>query len=132
HGFNDAPLENTIYTHDHPELMKCLTLPLCGDTRTSFCYVRPAKTETFEKYVSNNLHEYCTIQKSQDLIDDEWFGLFDPSPRLAGRVGDYTLQLKDNHAILNSFPGFDPLVMKGHHGGVTADEMLVPLSAIDC
>ncbi len=132
HGFNDASLENTIYTQDHPMLVDCLELPLCGDTRTSFCYVRPAKTDIFEKYVTDNLHEYCTIQKSQELIDEGWFGLFEPSPRLTGRVGDYTLHLKENHAILNSFPGFDPLVLKGHHGGVTADEMMVPLIVIDC
>lgn len=132
HGFNDVPSENTIYTNEHPKLMECLTLPLCGDTRTAFCYVRPARIHDFEKYIANNLHDACTLKKSQELVNDGWFGLFDPSPRLLGRVGDYTLLLNDNHAIVNSFPGFGPLVMKGHHGGLTDEEMMVPLITIDC
>jgi len=132
HGFNDASPENTIYTRDHPRMMECLTLPLCGDTRTAFCYVRPSKVFDFERYVSDNLQEYCMIRKSQDLIEDGWFGLFDPSPRLAGRVGDYTLLFKENHAILNCFPGSEPPTMQGHHGGVTEDEMIVPLIQITC
>ena len=131
HGFNDVPLENVVYTRDHPKLMECLTLPVCGDTRTGFCYVRPSKVSTFERYIEDDLGGSCNLHKSEDLIRDDWFGLYDAHPMLSDRVGDYTLTFNEGHALLNCFPGFEPPEMRGHHGGVSPDEMNVPLIVIE-
>ncbi|MFW9846892.1 MAG: alkaline phosphatase family protein [Candidatus Thorarchaeota archaeon] len=132
HGIHDIEGENLIITSDHPDLIDCLTLPLCGDTRTSYCYVRPAKVSDFEKYVASRLEEVCELYKSRNLIDDNWFGLFEPHPMLSSRVGDNTLIFKEGYAVLNRFPGQEPPVLLGHHGGVTSEEMYVPLIVIDC
>ena len=132
HGFNDVSPENVVYTRDHPDLMSCLSLPLCGDTRTVYCYVRPSKISAFERYVSTNLDHACEFHKSQDLVDREWFGLFEPSPKLLERVGDYTLIFREGYAAMNCFPGAEPPMMLGHHGGTSEDEMMVPLIVIDC
>ena len=131
HGFNDVSLKDIVYTRDHPTFEKCLQLPVCGDTRTGFCYVRPSKVSVFEKYIEEDLEGVCVIHNSEDLIRDGWFGLFDMHPRLSDRVGDYTLTFNDGYAILNCFPGFDPPELRGHHGGVSSDEMLVPLIVIE-
>ncbi|MFW9786932.1 MAG: alkaline phosphatase family protein [Candidatus Thorarchaeota archaeon] len=131
HGFSDVALDDVIYTRDHPRLMDCLTLPVCGDTRTGFCYVRPSRVSAFERYIDEELDGFCSCHKSEDLINDEWFGLFDPHPLLDDRVGDYTLTFNDGHALLNCFPGLEPPELKGHHGGTSADEMNVPLIVID-
>lgn len=127
HGFNDVLPPNMESTLAHPGLLDCLTMPLCGDTRTSFCFVRPSRVESFERYVSKAFGEYCTLSKSQDLLDAGWFGLGDISPRLEKRVGDYTLIFKEGHALVNSFPGVQTHALRGHHGGVSSDEMYVPL-----
>jgi hypothetical protein len=127
HGFNDVLPDNLESTLAHPRLLDCLTLPLCGDTRTSFCFVRPSMVNPFERYVSAAFGEYCTLLKSQDLLDTGWFGLGDMSPRLQRRVGDYTLIFGKGHALVNAFPGIQPHALRGHHGGVSSDEMYVPL-----
>ena len=131
HGFNDVLLENVLYTRDHPGLMDCLNLPVCGDTRTGFCYVRPSMVNEFERYVEGELDEICEFHKSADLIQDGWFGLAEPHLLLSERVGDYTLLFNEGFALLNCFPGLEPPEMRGHHGGVSSDEMLVPLIVID-
>jgi hypothetical protein len=132
HGFNDVAPENMVYMRDHPELLDCLTLPVCGDTRTGFCYIRPNRVTQFERYIESNLSHTCDIHPSSDLIEENWFGLFEPNPRLQSRVGDYTLLFNDGHALLNHFPGIQPPRLLGHHGGVTTDEMYVPLVIINC
>ena len=131
HGFNDVALENVVYTRDHPKLMDCLQLPVCGDTRTGFCYVRPSKVSTFERYIEEDFGGICNLQKSEDMIRDGWFGFYDAHPRLTDRAGDYTLTFKEGHAIMNCFPGLEPPEMRGHHGGVSSDEMNVPLIVIE-
>lgn len=132
HGFMDVPTANSILTRDHPEFMDSLILPLCGDSRSVFCYVRPWQTERFETYVQKVFGGICEIYRSKDLINQNWFGLFEVNPKLHSRIGDYTLIFEDQHAILNCFPGREPPEMLGHHGGVSPDEMLVPLIVIDC
>ncbi len=132
HGLIDVPKANTILTRDHPDLTDSLVLPLCGDTRSVFCYVRPWQTERFEAYVEKAFGDICEIHRSKGLIEQDWFGLFEANPKLLSRIGDYTLIFKEHHAILNSYPGREAIEMLGHHGGVSADEMLVPLIVIDC
>jgi hypothetical protein len=132
HGFHDVPPENLVHTSYHPELLECLILPICGDTRTGFCYIRPKKVGQFERYIVKNLEHACELHPSNSLVEDNWFGLFEPNPKLMSRVGDYTLIMKDRYAILNHFPGVQPPRLLGHHGGTSASEMLVPLITIDC
>ena len=130
HGFHDVLPENVIYMRNHPVLMDCLSLPVCGDTRTGFCYVKPSKVSEFEEYIEGELKEACSLHRSEDLVQDGWFGLYEPHRRLLDRVGDYTLIFKEGYALINSFVGFEPPELRGHHGGVTSDELLVPLIVI--
>lgn len=132
HGFNDVPTSNVFYTCEHPKFEECLILPLCGDTRSVYAYVRPHKVAQFENYVQTELVEACELHRSSDLIDENWFGLYTQNPKLSDRVGDYTLIFSNGYAMMNCFPGFEPLVLAGHHGGTSSDEMLVPLCVIDC
>ncbi|TFG32891.1 hypothetical protein EU527_09160 [Candidatus Thorarchaeota archaeon] len=132
HGFNDVEQTNVIYTHEHPAFEECLILPLCGDTRSVYAYVRSRKIDQFEKYVHTKFENACELRSSADLIEDNWFGLYNAHPRLYDRVGDYTLIFNEGNAIVNCFPGFEPLVMAGHHGGISTNEMLVPLCVFDC
>jgi len=132
HGFNDVKLDDIVYTRDHPVLMDCLSLPVCGDTRTGFCYVKPSKSTIFETYVENDLGDVCELHRSEFLIQENWFGLHESHPMLSDRVGDYTLIFNEGHALINCFPGFEPPELRGHHGGASADEMNVPLIVIDC
>ncbi len=132
HGIHDIERQNLIITSDHPALLDCLTLPLCGDTRSAYCYVRPSRVSEFERYVTSELGDACDLHKSDSLIDENWFGLFEPHPMLSSRVGDYTMIFKDGYAILNEFPGQEPPALLGHHGGTSSEEMNVPLILIKC
>ncbi|MHA2141503.1 MAG: alkaline phosphatase family protein [Candidatus Thorarchaeota archaeon] len=131
HGIHDVDRKNLIITSQHPDLLDCLTLPLCGDTRSAYCYVRPSKVSKFERYVGSELGDACDLHKSDSLIDENWFGLFEPHPKLSSRVGDYTMIFKDGYAILNEFPGQEPPALLGHHGGTSKEEMNVPLIVIN-
>jgi len=54
HGLIDIPSANVIFLEDHPELQDTLTLPLCGQSRTAYCYVHPAKAKKFENTSKKN------------------------------------------------------------------------------
>jgi len=131
HGFIDSPVERAIQLDRHPVLADCLRLPLCGERRAAYCYVRPGKEETFEEYVNAELSEQVWLHRSRELIEQGWFGSSQTGsrlhPKLNHRVGDYTLVMKDNWVVKDWLPGEKRHHLIGVHGGVTSDEMMVPL-----
>jgi hypothetical protein len=127
HGFVDAPQTELIELDDHPLLAATLSQPLCGERRAAYCYVKPEKTGIFVDYVRNELDQHVSLWESQTLINEGWFGLGEPHPKLASRVGDYTLVMKNRATIKDWMPGERHHSIIGVHGGVSAEEMIVPL-----
>lgn len=130
HGFIDAPCERVICLDDHPRLAGWLAHPLSGERRAAYCHVQPAHRGEFADYVRVNLAHAVELHASADLIDAGWFGPPPYSLRLAGRVGDYTLVMKDDWTITDWLPGEKRYPLIGVHGGVSVEEMRVPLIEI--
>lgn len=127
HGFIDTQPQRLIKLDDHPVMQDCLSLPLSGEPRLAYCYVHPRKSQTFADYVQDRLADQIMLFESQDLIAQGMFGLGEPHPRLAQRVGDFTLILRDNYVIKDWVAGEKPFFQHGVHGGVSELEMQVPV-----
>ena len=127
HGFTDSPKAVCIELEDHPQLAETLTLPLCGERRAAYCYVQSGQESAFEHYVQTRLDHCADLHRSTDLIAQGWFGLGPANPRLAERVGHYTLVMKDDYTIKDWILGESRHLSLGVHGGVSAAEMYVPL-----
>jgi hypothetical protein len=127
HGFVDTRPETIVDLDRHPELAETLLVPLCGEPRVAYCYVKPGAGAAFERYVETRLSAGVTLARSADLVAQGWFGPGAPHPRLAERVGDYALVMKDGYAIRDHVPGERRHLQIGVHGGTSDDEMLVPL-----
>lgn len=129
HGLIDTAPEHVITLEDHPALQGMLTLPLCGEPRAAFCYVRPNKCEAFEAYIREHLVHACELHPSEQLMQAGYFGLGTPHPELTSRCGDYTLLMKKNYVIKDRLITEKPFHQIGVHGGVSRAEMAVPLIA---
>ncbi|MGE0485527.1 MAG: alkaline phosphatase family protein [Gammaproteobacteria bacterium] len=127
HGFVDSPPQLAVDLDDHAELAAMLSLPLCGEPRSAYAYVRPRATAAFEDYVRDRLDGVATLVASEDLIADGWYGPGPAHPELAARCGDYVLQMKGCHSLRDSVVGERPFALHGHHGGISTAEQRVPL-----
>lgn len=130
HGHIDTSEDRVIKLEDHPALKECLTLPLCGEPRTVYCYVHPSKKKQFESYVRTKLKRYCTLYKSHDLISNNYYGLFQPNPQLIERIGDYILIMKENYILKDRILSQKRHFHVGNHGGISKEEMFVPLVVV--
>ena len=130
HGLIDTTKNKMLMLKTYPKLSECLILPFCGDSRTVYCYVHPSKIKQFEKYVKNKLGKVCWLRKSSEMIRKNYFGLFKPSSKLFDRVGDYALIMKENYTFKDKLPNERREIHIGNHGGVSKEEMFVPLIAI--
>jgi len=127
HGLIDTTPAHTIALESHPHFAETLTLPLCGEPRVAYCYVRPARVAQFENYVTQELSDACWMIPAEQAIAENMFGTGTPHPRLYDRIGDYLLLMKDNYVIKDLLRGEKPFSQIGVHGGLTPDELYVPL-----
>lgn len=132
HGFVDVLPENVIQMELHPELKDCLGVPLCGEQRLAYAYVRAEKRQTFEQYVHTYLDSAVMLYNSEELRQRNLYGLGPPHPELAARTGDYTLVMRHGYVIKDQIPGEGPFTMLGYHGGLSVEEMRVPLIVARC
>ena len=132
HGFIDAPIEHRLSASQLPELLHCLQLPLCGEPRLAYCYVRNGMQQALIDYVQAELCHAMDIVPSHELIQRGLFGMGEPHPELAARVGDYTLVLKQNYVLTQRLPGESAVHMTGFHGGLSPAEVEVPLLLAQC
>ena len=129
HGQVDTAAEDRILLQDHPDLAETLLLPLCGEPRAAYCYVRAGAGADFEAYVREQLSQSVELRHSAELIESGLFGLGTPHPRVAERIGDYTLIMRERHIVKDWLPFERPFQQIGVHGGLSDDELYVPLSA---
>ncbi|MRR10706.1 phosphodiesterase [bacterium] len=130
HGLVDTPRDRLIDLADHPPLAACLTLPLCGEPRLAYCYVRPDMLQQFKRYVRDRLGQCCDLRTRAQLVRQGYYGAGQADPRFAGRIGDFILVMKPGWCIKDFLPNEARFFLKANHGGVTADEMYVPLVVV--
>lgn len=127
HGLVDTDETDRVSLTEHPQFGETLTVPLCGEPRVAYCYVHPSKNNKFRKYATTALSNYCTVHSSQELIRKHFFGLYKPHEKLFDRVGDYVLIMKEHYVIKDFMLGETERFLKANHGGVSKEEMFVPL-----
>jgi hypothetical protein len=123
HGFIDVPPEAALELPSF--LCSQLRFPLCGERRVVYCHVHdPAQ---FMARAKDWLRERADVMPSAALVDEGWFGPGAPHARLAERIGDVALMMRDRYTVKDWTPGEPRHLHIGNHGGPSEDEMMIPL-----
>ena len=131
HGIVDSGPDYCVELEHHPEMRNMLTMPLSGERRMAYCYVKSERREDFVHYLHNNLAEQLTVYQSGQLLERHYYGLGPAHPQLRRRIGDYMLVMKGNYTIMDTLPGEKHFYHIGSHGSLSEDEMLVPLIIVE-
>ena len=127
HGFIDHDPASIISLGDYPEIEGCLSLPLSGEARAAYAFIKPGRNQAFEQEVTDLLGDRITLYRSSDLHAAGWFGAGLQHPRFLDRIGDYVLVPKGRGIVRDAVFGEKKASMVGYHGGMHPDEMWVPL-----
>ncbi|HEV7664052.1 MAG TPA: alkaline phosphatase family protein [Chloroflexota bacterium] len=136
HGHVDTGPEFSVSLGEHPELMGMLRVPPAGERRGVYLHAKPGAAAEVSAYARERLRDVAPPLLREDAVE---LGLFGPGPlsdRAASRIGDVLLFPRRNLQLIAPVetPDGTPsqhkgTVFKGLHGGLTADEALVPLLA---
>ncbi|QIK37480.1 alkaline phosphatase family protein [Caldichromatium japonicum] len=129
HGQIDVEPQAVIDLADHPALAECLVLPLCGEPRAAWAYVRAGAQQRLESYCRDRLDGIIEPAPSHELIAEGYLGPGPAHPRIWERVGDYCLLPREGYIIRHTLPLEERLVQIGVHGGLSTAELWVPLCA---
>jgi hypothetical protein len=127
HGQLDTEASDVIDLADHPALESCLLLPLCGEPRAAFCYLRAGHETAFMDYCRDVLSDRVDLIPSEQLMEEGLFGFGQAHPRFRERIGDYCLLPKDRGVVRQWLPFEQPYQQVGVHGGLSDAELMVPL-----
>jgi predicted AlkP superfamily pyrophosphatase or phosphodiesterase len=125
HGFIDT--DDTIDLDDHPGLRETLLLPLCGEPRAAYAYVRSGREAQFEGYLREHLADRVHVLRSEDVLRQGWLGPGTAHPALRDRLGDFVLIPRGRTVLRDWLMGEEHYSHVGVHGGLSAAEMIVPL-----
>lgn len=127
HGQVDLDPGGLIDLADHPALADCLTLPLCGEGRAAYAYLKSGREAAFLDYCAGHLEGLIEVYPSRLLRDWGYFGTGPVHPRFVERIGDYCLLPTGNRVIRQWLPVEERHDLVGQHGGLSESEMRVPL-----
>ena len=123
HGFIDSPPEETMELP--ATLAALLRFPLCGERRIAFCHVYEEKI--FLEKAKEIFGARADVRPSRELADEGWFGTGRAHPHFAERIGDVALVMKGRGTVKDWVTGEPRHLHIGNHGGMSEDEMHIPL-----
>jgi predicted AlkP superfamily pyrophosphatase or phosphodiesterase len=109
---------------NHPQLVRRLHLQPTGENRLAYLFVRPGQTEAVREYIERTWPNQFTVLHSAYAIDAGLFGSGETHPRLLDRLGDLIVVAREK-AYWWWAPYENPII--GRHGGLSLEEMVVPL-----
>ncbi len=134
HGQTRIFPERTVYITDYPEVREALSSKRNGDPilptgsmRDVFLHVRRGKIEETRDFLARTLEGKAEVWTAEEAFEKGLFGLGTPTRRFRDRVGSLLVLPYSGEAVWGHYPGTPrPHSMRGHHGGLSAEEMFIP------
>jgi hypothetical protein len=127
HGQLTTRKDSHFELSDHNGLTRRLHMSPTGENRLAYLYVKPGQGSAVEEYLQRTWPSAFSVIPSSQLLEAGLFGPGTPSPMTRERLGDLTV-ITHGDAYLWWAAKENPLI--GRHGGLSTEEMLVPLVAI--
>ena len=109
---------------NHPALSRLLHILPTGESRLMYLFVRPGQIDQVRSYFDQTWPGQFTFLDPAEAVTKGLFGPGKPHPHLSDRLGDLIVAARSD-AYLWWADKENPLV--GRHGGLSTDEMIVPL-----
>jgi hypothetical protein len=125
----DHGVVETLQTHylNEARITDHFLVPPTGDMRAAYFFPKYGQEAQLKEALENSLQGFH-LMRSADLIKTGAFGPPKNVDRLQTIVGTFTALSSSKNIILHSYhPIEKPSSVYGAHGGMTPEEMLVPL-----
>jgi hypothetical protein len=128
HGLARISQDNIIDVRDHPTLKSMLKVPPTGDSRALILNTKEGQEDRVIRYFEEELSAGgFVVERSRNLLSRGLFGLGRPTENALDRIGDLVAVPRQMVAVDNTDLHPRREAYPGRHGGLSEDEILVPL-----
>ena len=132
HGHIVVPWEAIRDVQEDPYLVSLLRTPVLGEFRAPILRIKPDRLEEAMHYIEAAYGEDYLVMRSSELVQEGFFGYTEGEAADSDRFGDIAMIPLREVGLRDSSLGFlDPKLnqfkLVGMHGGLSCDEMIVPL-----
>jgi hypothetical protein len=137
HGQMEINPRTTIYLNTDPRFegfrrflrtdRQGRTIVPGGSPRDVFLYIEPALLDEAHRFFADRLAGKADVVRTQELVEQGYFGPPPLAPALLGRLGDLVLLAYPGESIWWYEKDRFESRFYGHHGGLTAAEMEIPV-----
>ncbi len=128
HGMIATEKSSHYDLRNHPDLTRMLHILPTGESRLMYLFLRPGQAEQVRRYFDRTWPGQFSFIDPSEAVAKGLFGPGNPHSRLSDRLGDLIVAAH-NDAYLWWAERENPLV--GRHGGLSAEEMIVPLLSVE-
>ena len=123
HGMVDVTVDDHVDVDTTPGLADDVVL-VGGEPRFRHVYTAPDKADDVAGRWASALGPRALVRTQQQAVAAGWFGAVDD--RVRDRLGDVVVAALGSHVMLVPSVWPREARMRGHHGSITEQEMLVP------
>ncbi|GAC1556882.1 MAG: alkaline phosphatase family protein [Ktedonobacteraceae bacterium] len=98
-----------------------------GSARDMFLYIHEEYVDETIALLRQKLEERAEVYATQELLAQHFFGAEEPSSTFLARLGNVVILPYKNETVWWSQQGKYEMRFLGHHGGLTREEMEIPL-----
>jgi hypothetical protein len=124
HGQLEADTKLRVETKRYPWLLSRLLVPPTGDGRAAYLHCHEGEQTAVRRFLRDRFGDLLPCTPSDRLLQRGLFGRGKLHRHTRDRIGDFVV-LPEGRATLES--PFSKTILKGRHGGLSPEEMLVPL-----
>lgn len=133
HGQVGVRPELARAAHEDHRLMELIQRPPAGERRAVFLCAREGKREELREHLSSSLPSGWTVLSVPETMRDGLYGPAPLHPELSVRLGDFLILADEGSSMFYRPPGArgpEERFLKGSHGGLTPEELLVALLSV--
>ena len=128
HGHHTLVKEKTVIISDHQKLFQDLQIPPTGSSRAPYLYPKPGRLESVKDYLSKHFGDCFHLLESKEALNRGLFGRGKISDQTLNRIGELLVIPNEGSSLYYPYRQHrSDQVLKGGHGGLMKDEMIVPL-----
>lgn len=128
HGAVDV---KEIYINEIKEIDDCLALPPSIESRFVSFFIKKGMKNKFKNALKKYFKDKYILYTKQQFLNEGLLGKGEQHKRINDYLGDYILIINSELNIRYSLDGKRDNSHLADHGGITADEMLVPLIVLE-
>ncbi len=136
HGHINVTPGETLYLNRYPKLVDSLQISRTGQRilpwgspRDVFLRVQGERLPEIAAWLTKRLAGKATVMTTAEAQQRQLFGIGNPHKRFKPRVGNLLILPERDHLIWFEHLKGKKFGLRGMHGGLRPDEMLVPLAA---